>query len=131
MVNIKGKLPFKCFLSYEEEANFIRKLKKGSGKYKGKLPFKCFNFASKCPYPKKKDSGYGETYNLKEHKKGKVGKKKKIYKKKKNLYSKEGNSSSDMSEDDEIELLFMGIETQANDAEKDHYEDEQNREDEE
>jgi hypothetical protein len=25
-----------------EEANFIRKLQKGSGKYKGKLPFKCF-----------------------------------------------------------------------------------------
>jgi hypothetical protein len=41
-----------------EEANFIRKLQKGSGKYKGKLPFKCFNcgkvgyLASKCPYPK-------------------------------------------------------------------------------
>jgi hypothetical protein len=41
-----------------EEANFIRKLQKGSGKYKGKLPFKFFNcgkfghFASKCPYPK-------------------------------------------------------------------------------
>jgi hypothetical protein len=26
-----------------EEANFIKKLQKGSGKYKGKLPFKCFN----------------------------------------------------------------------------------------
>jgi hypothetical protein len=42
-----------------EEANFIRKIQKGSGKYKGKLPFKCFNcgkighFASKFPYPKK------------------------------------------------------------------------------
>jgi hypothetical protein len=41
-----------------EEANFIKKIKKGSGKYKGKLSFKCFNcgkvvhFASKCPYPK-------------------------------------------------------------------------------
>lgn len=23
--------------------NFVRNLKKGSGKYKGKLPFKCFN----------------------------------------------------------------------------------------
>jgi hypothetical protein len=42
-----------------EEANFVRKLKKGSRKYKGKLPYKCFNcgkvghFVTKCPYAKK------------------------------------------------------------------------------
>ena len=41
-----------------EEANFIKKLYKGSGKYKGKLPFKIFNcgnighFQAKFPYPK-------------------------------------------------------------------------------
>jgi hypothetical protein len=29
--------------SYEEEANFLRKLKRGSIKYKGMLPFKCFH----------------------------------------------------------------------------------------
>jgi hypothetical protein len=45
-------------ISDVEEAKFIKKLQKGSGKYKGKLPFKCFNygriehFTNKCPYPK-------------------------------------------------------------------------------
>ena len=30
--------------SYDEEkVNFIKKMKRGSGKYKDKLPFKCFN----------------------------------------------------------------------------------------
>jgi hypothetical protein len=48
---------------YEEMDNFIRKLKKGTGKYKGKLPFKCFNYGKivhivdKCPYAKNKESG--------------------------------------------------------------------------
>jgi hypothetical protein len=43
----------------EIEANFVRRLKKGSGKYKGKIPFKCFNygkivhFANKCPHKRK------------------------------------------------------------------------------
>src|ERR1700722_7008652 len=40
----------------EIEAKFVKRLKKGSGKYKGKLPFKCFNygrighFVNKCPH---------------------------------------------------------------------------------
>jgi hypothetical protein len=41
------------------EAKFVRRLKKGSGKYQGKIPFKYFNcgkighFAYKCPRHKK------------------------------------------------------------------------------
>ena len=41
------------------EAKFVRRLKKGSGKYKGKIPFKCFNcgkighFTSKFPHKQK------------------------------------------------------------------------------
>ena len=47
---------FSC--SDEEEAKFVKKLDRGSGKYKGKLPFKCFNYgrvghyAAKCPHKK-------------------------------------------------------------------------------
>ena len=42
----------------DEEALFISKLEKGTGKYKGNLPSKCFNcvsignFSNKCPYTK-------------------------------------------------------------------------------
>jgi hypothetical protein len=47
----------------EIEAKFVKRLKKGSGKYQGKMPFKCFNygkighFANKFPH-KKHDQNY-------------------------------------------------------------------------
>lgn len=42
--------------SKDEEANFVRRLKRGSKKYKGKFPFKCFNcggighYVARCPF---------------------------------------------------------------------------------
>jgi hypothetical protein len=75
-------------LEQQEEANFIRKLHKGSGKYKGKLLFKCFkcgkvgHFASSVPISRKtlkmnkikiikirrrKNPGINETWKKKEN----------------------------------------------------------------
>jgi hypothetical protein len=87
--------------SDEEEAHFVRKLKRGTDKYKGKLPFKCFNcgrighYAKKCPFEENKS-----------------------FHKKKSLYSKEDNSSSDESDGEERdvrEVLFITQETQNDD----------------
>ena len=71
----------------DEEALFVSKLKKGTGKYKGKLPLKCFNcgrighFSHKCSYPKQDESDHEESCCHKGRKKYKE--------KKNNLYSKE------------------------------------------
>ena len=52
-------------------AKFVRRLKKGLGKYKKKIPFKCFkcgkigHFSSKCPYKHKRHtSDDDEKYTL-------------------------------------------------------------------
>jgi hypothetical protein len=76
------------------EAKFVRRLKKGSGKYQGKFPFKCFNcgkighFSSKCPHQKKDQ-------NFDDEKKYKYKK----YNKKKSLVANNDSSSEDTDND--------------------------------
>jgi hypothetical protein len=80
------------------EAKFVRRLKKGSGKYQGKLPFKCFNcgkighFVSKCLHQKKDQ-------NSDDEKKYKYKK----YNKKKSLVANNDNSSEDTDSDSSCE----------------------------
>jgi hypothetical protein len=86
------------------EANFVRRLKKGSGKYKGKLPLKCFNcgkigpFASKCPH-KRKD----QTYDDEEKKKHKKVYIENNFKKKILCVNNDDDPSDDESNDSSIE----------------------------
>jgi hypothetical protein len=88
----------------EIEANFVRRLKKGSGKYKGKLPFKCFNygkighFSSKCPHKIKE-----QTYDDEENHKHKKVYKENNFKKKILCVNNDDDPSDDESNDSSIE----------------------------
>jgi hypothetical protein len=94
----------------EIEEKFVRRLKKGLGKYQGKFPFKCFNygkighFASNCPH-KKHDQNYeGE----KKFKPKRFGKNKSICVKNDN--SLEDTESDSSFEDTINEFILMAKE---------------------
>jgi len=103
-----------------EEANFVKNLKRGTGKYKGKLPLKCFgcgrigNFSSKCPYNKHFDNEEESYRKPKEFKnKHKKSFQRNAYKKK-SLFIKDVSDISkyDESDDSPDVKLFMAIENQ-------------------
>lgn len=85
----------------EEEEKFMRRLRRGYGKYKGKLPFKCINcgrighFASKFPYGTK--DGTKKKENISKNKKN-YPKRKNFGKKKKILYINEESEVFDSSD---------------------------------
>ena len=117
----------------EEEANFVRKLKRGTSKYKGKLPLICFecgkigHFASKCPYAKDQNSdnenSYKKNKGSQKYKKENNGK----FAKSINLYSKENNNSSNDgsdSDNDSEKVLFLAMDAKEVTVDHDRSEEE-------
>ncbi|XP_057819720.1 uncharacterized protein LOC131032702 [Cryptomeria japonica] len=113
--------------SDDAEAYFMRKFKKGKGKYKGKFPFKCFNcgkvghYASKCAQ-NESESSEEEKKNYSK-KKGNKSFKKNFSKHKKSFYSRQSSSSSeesfeDCSSSDGEETLFMAMKVEDDEDEK-------------
>ena len=91
----------------EIEAKFVRRLKKGSGKYQGKLPFKCFNcgkighFANKFPHKKHDQNSKGE----KKFKPKRFGRKKSLFVN--NVISSEDIDSDSSHEDKDNDFMLM------------------------
>ena len=60
---------------------------------------------------KNRNGNKEEDFGLKNYKKRKTEKKRKFNRQKKYLYTNEDNISFDESDDDEMEVLFMGLES--------------------
>ncbi|KAJ8644509.1 hypothetical protein MRB53_006257 [Persea americana] len=102
-------------LDDELTANFVRKLRKGKGKFKGKLPFKCFNcggighFAAKCPLANADEDDSDSYKSKKDYSRKsyvKKGKSKSYISKRTESCSE--NSSNENSEESN-EVLFMAV----------------------
>ena len=117
----------------EEEANFVRKLRRGIGKYKGNLPLKCFecgrigHFSSKCPYKRNQnhdDENNGKkNRSFQKYEKGNNGRSAKG----KNFYSREDNNSSDdesNNDNNSEKVLFMAMDTKETTDDHNEFEEE-------
>ena len=97
------------------EAKFVRRLKKGLGKYKGKIPFKCFNcgkighFESKHPHKQKRQtSDDEENYTVNKYNKEAKYKKKSLCVN--DVDSLEEKYSDSSCEDELNNFMLMAIE---------------------
>jgi len=64
------------------------------------------HFNAKCSYKNKNNEKYSSHKGCR---KGKTKKKRKIFRQKKNLYTNQENISSDESDSEKEEILFMGL----------------------
>ena len=99
----------------EEEAKFVKKFDRGSGKYKGKIPFKCFkcgrvgHYAAKYPHKKTKNQTQElEKTISKNWQKGKRFNGKSFYAQQDSSASEDSDEPS--SEEGTSEFLLMAIE---------------------
>ena len=104
-----------CSCSDEEEAKFVKKLDRGSGKYKGKLPLKYFNYgrvghyAAKCPHKKTKNQTQDSDKTISNNQqKGKKFNRKYFYAQQDSSASEDSDEPS--GEEGTFEFLLVAIE---------------------
>lgn len=105
----KEELKEMCYISYKEEANFIKKLQVGTDKFRGKHHFKCFScgrvfyYNAKCPYKENNEKGKNYSkYNVR----GRFDNKKSFY----TYEDSECSSNNEDVESNQEYQLLMGFE---------------------